>query len=168
MWLYKPEVGPFYTILVYYLLVKWWRHLTMLWYWHESSKQTHYESDNCAHQLCVLMVKIQQFSCKYDQHLSLYCASVKPKFKTGSGYWFLWESYELPFPEFTDNFGTASSNLCLKAVQFFLSHWDNMYMEHRPSCVWGSVHGENNDGPVCLKLVSRKLHTLWRFTSPVN
>ena len=41
--------------------------------------------------LCVLpmVLKISHFSGKFDQHLSLYCGSVKPKFKTGSGYWFL-------------------------------------------------------------------------------
>ena len=57
------------------------------------------------------MVKIWQFSGKFDQQLSLYCGSVKPKFQTGPGYWSLWESCELRFPKFTDNFGTASSNL---------------------------------------------------------
>ena len=57
------------------------------------------------------MVKIWQFSGKFDQHLSLYCGSIKPKFKTGPGYWSLWESCELRFPKFTDNFGTASSYL---------------------------------------------------------
>ena len=35
------------------------------------------------------MVKIWDFSGKFDQHLSLYCGSIKPKFKTGPGYWFL-------------------------------------------------------------------------------
>ena len=37
--------------------------------------------------------------------LSLYCGSVKLKFKRGSRYWFLWESCELQFPKFTDKFG---------------------------------------------------------------
>ena len=53
------------------------------------------------------------------QHLSMYCGYVKPKFMTGSRYWFLWESCELKFQEFTGKFGTVSSNLRLKAVLFF-------------------------------------------------
>ena len=57
--------------------------------------------------LCVsLMVTMWHFSSKFDQQLSLYCGSVKPKFKTGPEYWFLWESCELRFPKFTDNFGS--------------------------------------------------------------
>ena len=39
--------------------------------------------------------------------------------KTGSGYWFLWESCELWYAEFTDYFSSVSSSLRLKAVHFF-------------------------------------------------
>ena len=47
--------------------------------------------------LCALpMAKVWLLSDKFDQHFfSLYCGFAKPKFKTGPGYWFLWESYEL-------------------------------------------------------------------------
>ena len=57
------------------------------------SKQTHQSESMIAliqYLLCVLpMVKIWHFSSKFDQHLSLYCGPVKPKLKTGPGYWFL-------------------------------------------------------------------------------
>ena len=111
-------------------------------------------ADNTVSSVCVLpVVKIWHFSSKFDHHLSLHCGSTKPKFKTGLLYWFLWESCELRFPEFTDNFGTDSSNIHLNAVQF-LSHWHNM---------------ERNDAFSLFAPVSMKtwhLHTLWRFTVP--
>ena len=59
-------------------------------------------------------------------YVLLYCGSVKPKFKTGPGYWLLWEACELQFPKFTDNFGAVSSNIPLKAVPFFVFYWNNM------------------------------------------
>ena len=36
-----------------------------------------------------------------------------------------YESYELQFPKFTDNYGTVSLNIHLKSVPF-LSHWDKV------------------------------------------
>ena len=38
----------------------------------------------------------------------------KLKFQTELGYWFLWESCELQFPNLSDNFGTVSSDTHLK------------------------------------------------------
>ena len=109
--------------------------------------------------LCVLpIVKIWHFSGKFDQHLSLYCGSVKPKFKTGPGYRFLWESCELQFPKFTDNFGTVSSNINTFKSS---SNFDPIEITYRTMAC-----------SVCLKPVSIetwciKLHTPWHFTVPV-
>ena len=64
------------------------------------------------------MVKIWHFSGIFDQRLSLDCGSVKAKFKTVPGCWFLCESCELRFPKFTDNNYTVSSNIHLKADPF--------------------------------------------------
>ena len=50
---------------------------------------------------------------KFDQHLSLYCGSVKPKLQMGRGYWFLLESYEF-LQKYT-----------WKQLRF-LSHWNNV------------------------------------------
>ena len=102
---------------------------------------------------CVLhTVKIWHFRGKFDQYLSLFCGSVKPNFKTGPGYWFLCKSCELRFPKFTDNFGTVSSNIHLKAVFYTIEiTWKKMSRS------------------VCLKPVSMatwSLHTLWCFTLP--
>ena len=116
-----------YMEIYLHMLVPWLHHLTMLWYRHmvTGSKQTHQSMNWMTplvmyYLLCVLpMGKTWHFSGKFDQHLSLYCGSVKPKFKTGQGYWFLWESCELRFPKSTDNFCTFSSNVHLKAVPIF-------------------------------------------------
>ena len=93
------------------------------WFQKKKKKKKGHESMNrmialvIEYLLCVLlMVKIWHLRGKFDQHLSLYCGSVKPKFKIGPGYWFLWESCELWFPKFTDNFGTVS----LKTVLIFI------------------------------------------------
>ena len=52
--------------------------------------------------MCVLPVKkIWYFSSKFDQHLSLYFGSLKPKLQMGIGYWFLWDIIS----KFTENFG---------------------------------------------------------------
>ena len=40
------------------------------------------------------MRKICDFRGKFDQHLSLFRGTVKPKFQTGPEYWFLWGSFE--------------------------------------------------------------------------
>ena len=57
--------------------------------WFQTNQPDH-ESDDRALVLCVLpMRKMWYFTGKYDQHLSLYCGSVKPKLQTGSGYWFM-------------------------------------------------------------------------------
>ena len=52
--------------------------------------------------MCVLPVKkIWHFNSKFDQHLSLYCGSLKPKLQMGIGYWFLWDIIS----KFTENVG---------------------------------------------------------------
>ena len=99
--------------------------------------------------LCVLpMVKMWHFSSKFDQHLSLYCDSLKPKFKTGPGYWFLWEACELGFPKFTDSFGTA--------VPIF-NPLNNMEKNGTFSLF--------ELKPVSMEM--GRLHALWHFTVPV-
>ena len=58
------------------------------WFQTNSQEHEHDESDRCVHLLCVFY-QWQRYSssvANYDQHLSLYCGSVKPKFKTGSEY----------------------------------------------------------------------------------
>ena len=82
----------------YGMMVQWWRHLFMLWYRHavSGSKQMHWSM----HRMIALVIQyllcvcyqwqIWHFSGKFNQHLSLYCGSAKPKFETGPGYWFLW------------------------------------------------------------------------------
>ena len=60
--------------------------------WFQTNPLEH-KSDDCARNTVssvLLMVKIWHFSGKFDQHLSLYYGSIKPKFRTGLGYWFLW------------------------------------------------------------------------------
>ena len=57
--------------------------------WFQTNPLEH-ESDDRADLLCRFYMYLSwHFSGKFDQHLSLYCGSVKPKFKTGPGYWFL-------------------------------------------------------------------------------
>ena len=66
--------------------------------WFQTNPRGHKSNDragNTASPVCVCvlpMVKILHFSGKFDQHLSLYCGSVKPKFKTGPGYGIFCES----------------------------------------------------------------------------
>ena len=57
---------------------------------------------------------------KFDKHLSLYCVSIKLKSQTGLAYSFLWESCEVWFPKFTDNFGIVSLKIHFKAVAIFV------------------------------------------------
>ena len=57
----------------------------------------------------LLMVKVWHFIGKFEQYsMPLNCGSVKLKFKTGPGYWFLGESCELQFQKFDANFGTGT------------------------------------------------------------
>ena len=59
--------------------------------WLQTNQPDH-ESNDRALLLCVLPMKKKRYDisgAKSDQHLSLYCGSVKPKLQTGPGYWFL-------------------------------------------------------------------------------
>ena len=57
---------------------------------------------------------------KLDQHLSLYCGAVKTKITERTGILYgLWESCEIWFPKFTDNFGIVSSKMYLKSSYSF-------------------------------------------------
>ena len=94
---------------------------------HESDDR----ADNTVTHVCVSMMvlpmgKIWHVRGKFD--LSLYCGSVKPKFQTGLGDRFLWESCKLWFLNFTDNFGTVSSKVHMKALTIFVP------MKHQ--CQW--------------------------------
>ena len=102
------------AILISVVSLSWWIYLHSSrgsFYFPETSFPTTLIEGSYWSSVCILMVKIRHFNSKFDQHLSLYSGSVKPKFKTGLGYWFLWESCEFQFPKFTDNFGTVSSNI---------------------------------------------------------
>ena len=97
---------------------------------------------------------MRHFSGKFDQHLSLCCGSVKLKFNTGPGYWFLWESCELRFTKFTDNFWHSFFKYTFKSSSHFYPI---------------EITGRKMVRSVCLKPVSMetwRLHTLWRFTVP--
>ena len=67
--------------------------------------------------------KIWHCSGKFDQHLSLYCDAVKPKLQTGTGYWFLFESWDI------------ISNMHLKACSCILipfkyrGDWEKWYVQ---------------------------------------
>ena len=106
--------------------------------------------------LCVLpMVKIWHFSGKFDQHLSLYCGSVKPKFKTGLGYRFLWGESLVRF-----NF----QNLLTILAQFLQYTFNSNSNFYPIEITWRKMTHS-----VCLKPVSMemwRMHTLWRFTVP--
>ena len=62
--------------------------------WFQTNPPEH-ESDDCdgntVPSVYVTNGKKWHISGKFDQRLSLYFGSVKPKFKTGPGYWFLRE-----------------------------------------------------------------------------
>ena len=62
---------------------------------------------------------------KFDQHLPLYCGSVKPKWPRRPAYWFLWESFEMWFLKFTDSLGIVLQKYTWEQLQL-LSHWNNM------------------------------------------
>ena len=51
--------------------------------------------------MCVTSEKDMALNSKFDQHLSLYCGSLKPKLQMGIGYWFLWDIIS----KFTENVG---------------------------------------------------------------
>ena len=58
------------------------------WFQTNTLEHEHDETDSWVHLLCVFY-QWQRYSnsvTNYDRNLSLYCGSVKPKFKTGSGY----------------------------------------------------------------------------------
>ena len=67
--------------------------------------------------MCVLPVKkIWHFSSKFDQHLSLYCGSLKPKLQMGIGYWFfVGYNFQIYW-----KFWHHSSKIHLKAVVIFV------------------------------------------------
>ena len=108
-----------------YTLVQWWRHFIILLYQHVvnwfQTNQPDHESDDRPLFLCFTHEKDGILSTKF-KHLSLYCGSVKPKLQTGPEYmyWFLWESCEMWFLQFTDNIGIVSSKIHLKAVAIFV------------------------------------------------
>ena len=92
--------------------------------------------------LCVLaMRKIRHFIGKFNQNLSTQCGAVKLKLHTGPGYWFLWKSWEIWFPKFTDNYGIVSSKMHLKAVAILKSHWNNVEKNGTFSLFETSVDG---------------------------
>ena len=66
------------------------------------------------------MVNIWHFSGKFDQHLSLYCGSVKAKFKTGPGYWFLLVTISKLLWQFWHSF----LKYLFKTTVSFLPHWN--------------------------------------------
>ena len=51
--------------------------------------------------MCVTSEKDMALQQQIDQHLSLYCGSLKPKLQMGIGYWFLWDIIS----KFTENVG---------------------------------------------------------------
>ena len=57
--------------------------------WFQTNQPEH-ESDDCASLPCVCYQKERHgiSPAKFDQHMSLYCGSVKPKLQTGPGYRF--------------------------------------------------------------------------------
>ena len=55
------------------------------WFQTNSLEHEHDESDSCVHLVCFTNGKDIAVA-NFDQNLSLYCGSVKPKFKTGCGY----------------------------------------------------------------------------------
>ena len=60
--------------------------------WFQTNPLLHESDDravNTVSSVCVTNGKDMALQRKFDQHLSLYCGFVKPKFKTGPGYWFL-------------------------------------------------------------------------------
>ena len=140
-------------------LVQWWCHLIMLWHQHmvTGPKLTH-QSMNLMialviqYPLCVLpVVMIRHFSGKFDHHLSLYCCSIKPKFKTGAGYWFLWESGSYDFQNLI--------TILAQFLQYTFKNNSNCPIEKK---IWRKMAH-----PVCLKPVSMErclLDSLWRFT----
>ena len=107
--------------LTRYTLVQWLRHFIMLPYQDvvTGSKHTNQTMNRMiAHYFCVCE-RYGILAAKFDQLLSLYCDSVKVKLQTGPGYWFLWESCEMWFPKFIDNFGIVSSKIHVKADTIF-------------------------------------------------
>ena len=91
--------------------------------WFKTNQPEHKSDDwvgDTVTSVCVTMGNIWLFSSKFHQHLSLYCGAVKLKLQTGPGYWFLWESCEIWFPKFTDNFGIVSSKMHLRAVTILI------------------------------------------------
>ena len=56
-----------------------------------------------------------------DQHLSLYCGSVKAKLQMGLGYWFT-------FPKSTDNCGTVSSKIHLKTFTYIHTYIQKAFL----------------------------------------
>ena len=130
--------------------------------WFQTNPLEHESDDragNTVSSVCVLpMVKILHFSGKFDQHLSLCCGYVKLKFTTGPEYWISWESCELWFPKFTDNFGTVSSNMHVKAVPIFTpmkwhgEKWRVQFVWNQ--CQWKCDVSIHNDVPLYLRMTS--------------
>ena len=98
-------------------------------HWYTVSSDDH--TDNTVSSVCVTNGK-DTFRGKFDQDVSLYCGSVKSKFQAGLGDRLMWESCELWFPKFTDNFDTVSSKIYLKAVTIFIplkQHGEKLYVQ---------------------------------------
>ena len=96
------------------------------------------------------MVKKWDFSGKFDQHLSLYCGSVKPKFKTRARILVLvkvlWVTIAKIYWQFWHSFVKYTCKNNFYSIEI----------------MWGKMARS-----VCLKPVSVEtlcLHTLWRFT----
>ena len=96
--------------------------------------------------MCVLPLRmIWHGSGKFDQYLSLCCNEFKLKLQTGPGYWFMWESCEIWFPKFTDNFGSFFKNALERSCNSNPIEITRRKMV--PFCYW-------------------RLHILWHFTVP--
>ena len=118
--------------------------------WFQTNQPDH-ESDDHAILLCVLPKRTWHFSSKIWSTFVTVLWCSKTEITDGPGYWFLWDSCEIWFPKFTDNFGIVSSKIHLKAVTIFNPieiTWSKMV---RSVCL------------IPVPMATWHLHTLWRF-----
>ena len=155
----KCKIGIIWNVGKSSTLVQWWRYLIILSIpthgnWFQTNRiPLEHGSDDCPDNTVysvLPMGKIRHFSGKFDQDLSLYCGSIKPKFQTGLGDWFLWVMISKIYWQFWHS--------------FFKNTYESSYNFYPIEITWRKI-----EHSVCLKPVSMetwRLHTLWHFTVP--